>query len=654
MCGVIGTLAFGGFEDKKMERIRQEAMIFFGSELLQLTVARGKDATGVSVLFDDCNYMGLKMGVSATEFVGRFGGKETDFEGFLKIWRSKRALGRFLMGHCRKPSTSVGAGAEDNVNNHPIKVQDTVIVHNGTLTNHEIILTKLGGARDGKVDSEAIPRLLNHIIKNGAEPFSTPALVELCKRLNGTFACLGFNGNNPFQVVGFTDGKPLVFALVKPLKLLLVASEREYLQKVIFSYNMLARLYSSPNSVPLRKGDIEIAAAADLSTFLFDLRDDVTAETKIEDLYETAKVPLLDKIWKPVAKAVNTPASQQNYSRHQTPNVTAPAGKPTDPAKKTPVAQVTVNPAPAQQGAGGAQGHASSMMGMAFNRQTGAFANVGEKKSDDMKHVILNIEEETAEDAFTGAVIAAGKKKQTTGGEASCSSTKGLSLTPSNQRADNLMADTAKVVNIHVADPPRKANASSNGGDGIIAVHKNGRTTSGNSGKAEVIEVDFEAHPDAVAAANEAAKSLVPMKDENDVALFLEIEPKHLNHLAPERVCSRLRKIAFRSGFIAGWAACLKDAAAPTPALRVIANRQKRKIERAEKVIRASKQVVGLFTKLIPTDKLQERMDGVVKEVMEKGGIDAEGLRGVLKPGDVRENKVLGCFVDVFNGKQGR
>ena len=156
MCGLVGALAYGEFEDKKMEKVRQESMIFLVTELLQLTQKRGEDATGITTMFADGDYTGLKMGISAIEFVSRFGEEHTDYEGFLNIWRRKKAPAKMVIGHCRKPSTTIkGAGTENNHNNHPIRVGDTLGVHNGTLTNHEQIFEKLGCGRDGKVDSES-------------------------------------------------------------------------------------------------------------------------------------------------------------------------------------------------------------------------------------------------------------------------------------------------------------------------------------------------------------------------------------------------------------------------------------------------------------------------------------------------------------------
>ena len=128
MCGVIGTLALGTL-DKKEEKIRQEAMRFLATELLQVTVDRGKEATGISTLFNNGDYMMLKMGISAPEFIARFGGTETDYDGYMKVWRKNIKAAKVCIGHCRKPSTGGNAGAWDNNNNHPIRSGDIVGVH---------------------------------------------------------------------------------------------------------------------------------------------------------------------------------------------------------------------------------------------------------------------------------------------------------------------------------------------------------------------------------------------------------------------------------------------------------------------------------------------------------------------------------------------
>ena len=81
MCGIVGAFAFEKFESKTDERIRRESSIFITTQLLQKTVERGKDATGVSLLWSDGNYTGLKMGIPSPDFIARYGETEKNYEG---------------------------------------------------------------------------------------------------------------------------------------------------------------------------------------------------------------------------------------------------------------------------------------------------------------------------------------------------------------------------------------------------------------------------------------------------------------------------------------------------------------------------------------------------------------------------------------------
>ena len=102
MCGIVGLFPYQDL-GKKAEKVRQESMIFLATELLQLTQPRGKEATGIFALYDNCNYTGLKMGVSATEFINRFDDTKDSYKGFVNTWRENVA--KIVIGHCRKPST---------------------------------------------------------------------------------------------------------------------------------------------------------------------------------------------------------------------------------------------------------------------------------------------------------------------------------------------------------------------------------------------------------------------------------------------------------------------------------------------------------------------------------------------------------------------
>jgi hypothetical protein len=319
MCGIVGALSFEGLP-KDMEKVRQEAIIWLMTELLYVTHTRGKDATGINASFADGKFLGLKMGIPSPEFITRFGNSAEHYDGFMKVVRSKRAPLRSFIGHCRK--SSIG-DSDDNNNNHPIKVDNIIGIHNGTLTNHDLIFKKLKCGRDGEVDSEAIMRLVHVMSKKGTEPFTAEMINEVCLRLAGTYSCLVINGDNPNQVATFRDGRPMEFALIKPLNMVVVASEKDFLKETLVKFNIMAKVGATGVNYPcLLKDDIELKMMPDDSVAVFDLTQTVTPESKIEDLFEGSKVVRIDKKWKEPLKGthnvynqnkrVKQPANQQN------------------------------------------------------------------------------------------------------------------------------------------------------------------------------------------------------------------------------------------------------------------------------------------------------------------------------------------------------
>ena len=291
MCGIVGALAFDKFDSKAQEKIRQESIIYITTQLLQETVDRGKDATGINLLWADGMYTGLKMGIAAPDFIARYGETEKDYDGLLKLWREYPKKMQIYLGHCRK--SSVG-NSYDNKNNHPIQVGDIMMVHNGTLTNHEVIFDKLGCKRDGEVDSEAIARLLHHYTKNGTEPFTPEVLKATTDRLEGTYSVLAVSGNNPYQVAQFRDGKPAEAVLVKPLKTVFLASEKKFLERVLFEYNKYGKLFNTgPNKLPyLKKADVEFKMLIDDSCSVWDLTVPIDDKTELGDLYDFHKTTM--------------------------------------------------------------------------------------------------------------------------------------------------------------------------------------------------------------------------------------------------------------------------------------------------------------------------------------------------------------------------
>lgn len=312
MCGITGVLSFGDLDEEK-EKIRQEAMIFLGLEITQLTQARGSDATGVSTLFSNGHWNGLKMGSPAAEFISNYGNTEKNFNKYIEVWRKYDSPAKVFMSHCRK--ASVG-NSWDNINNHPIVIEDIVGVHNGTLDNHKVIFEKLKCSRNGEVDSEAIFRLLNHFTNECKDPFSKEAIQEVARRLQGTYAVLTFNGNNPFQVAAFRNGRPIDMALLKPLKLLVISSDKKYIDQTLFRYNKQALLYSTDKGFPsLTSSNVDFKIMPDDTMAIFNLLTEVGDKTGIEDLYITEKIPYNNRIWRKTVYQSNSYIGSKEYNQ---------------------------------------------------------------------------------------------------------------------------------------------------------------------------------------------------------------------------------------------------------------------------------------------------------------------------------------------------
>jgi len=313
MCGIVVGLSIGQL-GKGKEMVRQRLLRLLTTELLVRTEERGKDATGASILFDSGNYIGIKRGERAADYLGTFGNSKEYYGGFLKFWREAEENVRIYLGHCR--AGTIG-DKEDNENNHPIKIGNLVGIHNGKISNHDIIFEKLGCKRDGKVDSEAIFRLFEYYTKKGKEPFTMDMLQEIVKRLSGQFAVTLFNADNPFQVPVFRDGRPVEFVFIKEYGIVLMISEAKFWNEIHFRYERMVAYHREHLKVNLpsflNEDAIEEKTLPDDSAAIFDLTTQITEDTKLEDLYEWKKMDR-SKVW-PTGTSYSTSSYNSSY-RH--------------------------------------------------------------------------------------------------------------------------------------------------------------------------------------------------------------------------------------------------------------------------------------------------------------------------------------------------
>jgi hypothetical protein len=597
MCGIVGIMAFGE-QDKGKEEIitRQRSMIFLGTEILQLTLQRGKDATGVSVLFDDGIYMGLKMGVQAPEFITRTGGTEKDYDGFLKVWRESKVAARIFLGHCRNGTKG---DAIDNVNNHPIKVGEIVGVHNGKIENDSTIFEKLDCKRDGEVDSEAIFRLLHHYTKNGTEPFTAEMIQEVVHRLAGSFAVMTFSGNNPYQMAAFRDGRPLEIALIKELGIVICASEDKFIKQAIFRHNKMTSLYEA-DFPKIDESEVEFKVLPDDSSAIFDLRTQIEKDTEIGDLYEFDKMKRI-KYWGTggTTTTYNTGNKKVATVNAQTPKTKAKtgagAGSKTDKGADTADDSVDDSEAGRIWSAADRAYKKEDLRGIEISRKMGNTEIDLEESSTTEIDKIETVDQDD------------GKGK--------------LGLKASNEKSEDLIGDPAKVKEIKPS-PAAK--------DG------------------EAVEVDVAVDAEAMEAGEEAGNKEKRFEKVEEVLEALDIKDettlKAIDVVAlVNRISKKLFKTAFAKGYATGKKKTLdKDESAAA----------------AQKNIRSIKAFSKVMLRLVALkgrDIGDDTLSRIVAESLEnKEGMDSVCLNKLFKVGDERESIILKKIKRIVKAKEGR
>ena len=565
MCGIVGALSFNGMENKELEKVRREAVIFLTTELLYMTHSRGKDATGLAALFADGNFAGLKMAVPSPEFISRFGNKDTDYDGFMKIIRKARSPLKTIIGHCRK--TSIG-NADDNVNNHPIKVGNIVGIHNGTLTNHDKIFEKLKCGRDGEVDSEAIIRLVDFMTKGGKEPFTAEMVKEVCMRLQGTYSCLIFNGNSPNQVAFFRDTKPGEIALIRPLKLALIASEKDFLKETLIKFNNASKLYPMTVKLPyLTKDDVVLKTMPDDSAAVFDLSKDIVGNTEPEALFTGAKVPRAGKLWR---------SSSTKGSNYYTNNRTNHTGFGVQNRKKTSTRQtgagagignrkatvVNAQSRSTQGGdddseglgqAGSSQGNgseASGRKGRVWDKDTAGFVNAdGVTETKKIGGVQIDIASGKITEVYGGKDVEKEPVLELSDDDIEVIEPKEeKDLDPAHIGMEIVDEDK---INTLFGDPASLEEPEFPDDQG-----NDKRTQLLDHLKSTATKVEVGLNPIALEAAGEAAKLIDKYEDEEDLLSDLEISDGSIFKNAPlhalaNRISTHLYKRAFYDGFVA-------------------------------------------------------------------------------------------------------
>jgi glucosamine 6-phosphate synthetase-like amidotransferase/phosphosugar isomerase protein len=257
MCGIAGVIQY---ESKVPREMRHRALRILFSEIMLKTEPRGKDATGVYQVHSDGDWLMTKKGQKVSEWITttRADAKCEDpivYPELVETWLEHPMELKALVGHCR--AATVGSKGKDNNDNHPFAVQldekNAILgIHNGTLNNHEKIFEKLPDflPRHGSVDSESLFHFLYHLTDKGTKPVDGDMLKYMGERVEGAAAVIMVNTRFPEQVVTFRKDRPMEYYMIAPLNIVVIASEKPFVEAAIEKYNFLRNFIPEYEDLP--------------------------------------------------------------------------------------------------------------------------------------------------------------------------------------------------------------------------------------------------------------------------------------------------------------------------------------------------------------------------------------------------------------------
>jgi ribosomal protein L40E len=196
MCGIAGYKAFG----------TRRPTVFQLKTLMSLLEQRGRDAAGFAFIDHLSKLRVEKAPMSSSKFAES------------KHFKLDEIPSMMIM-HAR--AATVGS-KKNNENNHPVVVDNTAVVHNGTIRNHFELFRDKKWKRIADVDSESVA----HCLSNWWED-----RVEL-NDLQGTFAIAALSQEHPQELILGRHSKPLEIFMDTHTDIMWFASVKDMLEQL--------------------------------------------------------------------------------------------------------------------------------------------------------------------------------------------------------------------------------------------------------------------------------------------------------------------------------------------------------------------------------------------------------------------------------------
>jgi hypothetical protein len=306
MCGILGLYPFK-FNQQIDQKVKTFIQRWLFVETLVNMESRGKDATGVSVLWKDSKTAVVKQPVTSSFFTINDGNVKDEYKDpkderatfgwIMKKWSERLQVADVaqVLGHVRAKTK----GSEyDPHNNHPIIISDTIKdkenphigentivgVHNGSVRNDDELTKKHGFKRIAEVDSEIIFQLINKY----KDDLNLDTLTNIFDEISGLFAVLSYNTSKPNMVYGLRQDRPLEIGYIPQIGSIIAVSERVFVDNALTTLDRWRIREDSDNAFPYVS--VEWMKTMDEGVFTMDLDTEVNSDTKVETLVNMKKV----------------------------------------------------------------------------------------------------------------------------------------------------------------------------------------------------------------------------------------------------------------------------------------------------------------------------------------------------------------------------
>ena len=208
MCGIVGYIG------------NEEAMSILMNGLTRLEY-RGYDSAGIICITPENTLEGDKRA-----------GKLATLKHIFKAWQPKGTIG---IGHTRWATH--GAPTRENAHPHTAPNNKISIVHNGIIENYDElrdVLLEKGYEFKSETDTEVIAVLINSFVDAGL--YFKSAFIETIKKLQGSWAILAINTDEPDKIIAARKDSPLVIGIGEGCNYLAsdVPAILEYTRKIIY------------------------------------------------------------------------------------------------------------------------------------------------------------------------------------------------------------------------------------------------------------------------------------------------------------------------------------------------------------------------------------------------------------------------------------